>query len=245
MKVCVWRSGHEIADTVANALNDGLRSHGLELDLDTDEVVPPEIDVHIGYGILRGTDHVWRECERLGKPYFIVDRGYWKPGHYDGYYRVSLRGTQQTSGWPEPDWERWEKLGLTVEKTLIERGSSGGHDLCIPPTDYVNSFFNLGPWLDRQPITRVRFKGSENPLDVDLACCGRVITFNSSVGWEALRRGIPVESDPVHSIVGAWQAKHGIGKREELFATMAGLQLTLDEMRVGKLMPLMEKLLNG
>lgn len=242
MRICVWRTGHAIADTVATALSRSLNVpiyHANEvLDL-------PDADVHIGYGILRGMASVYKRAERDGKPYFIVDRGYWKPGHYDGYYRVSLRGTQQTSGCPVPDWERWKALGLKVEPQFKREG----YTLVCPPTDYVETFLRPGMdnWLNCDGYNKngiIRHKGCPRSLDIDLAGASRVITFNSSVGWEALRRGIPVESDPVHSIVGAWQAKNGADKRNELFATMAALQLTLDEMRGGHLLPLLQKLLD-
>lgn len=247
MKICVWRTGHEIADTVAEAMLTGLRRTSYCLGNNhTSTILNNDYDIHIGYGILRGMGDVFRECDRQGKPWFNIDKGYWKPGHYDGYYRVSLRGTQQTSGWPDPDWERWEKLGLNVEPWQ----KRNGYTLVCPPTDYVETFLRPGMdnWLNCNSYIKdglVRHKGCERLLDSDLAAASRVIIFNSSVGWESLRRGIPVESDPVHSIVGAWQAKHGTDKRKELFATMAGLQLTLDEMRSGKLLPLLQKLLDA
>lgn len=278
MKICVWRTGHEIADTVAEAAWSGLtkdhpytrQSIGGQIPRMfsdgnvqvsfrniNEEHIPNwdrttkairSHDIHIGYGILRNIDKVWKLCEQYNKPYFIVDRGYFKPGHYDGYYRVSLRGTQQTSGWPEPVWERWEKLQLPVAEPL----KRDGYALVCPPTDHVCEWLN---WSDvdcdiwdrkhNPENSLIRYKSCTRPLDDDLAAASRVITFNSSVGWEALRRGIPVESDPVHSIVGAWQAKHGVGKREELFAVMSACQLTLDEMRGGLLMPLLQKLLDA
>lgn len=247
MKICVWRTGHEIADRVAEAVLAGLRGTPHLLGNNhTSTILNNEYDIHIGYGILRGMADVFRECDRQGKPWFCIDKGYWKPGHYDGYYRVSLRGTQQTSGWPEPDWERWRALGLAVEPmqqqgdTLADRHPV----LFCPPTDYACEFFGIKLWVKPNGLVDYwRPKGIDDPIKWDGV--RRVCTFNSSVGWEALRRGIPVESDPVHSIVGAWQAKHGTDKREELFATMAGLQLTLDEMRSGLLWPLMQKLLDA
>lgn len=273
MKICVWRTNHPIADTIARAALVGLNTptnptYFAETNTNYLHDKVYSHDIHIGYGILRGMADVFRECDRQGKPWFCIDRGYWKPGHYDGYYRVSLRGTQQTSGWPAPDWDRWEKLGLSVEPM---RESTGKGVLSCPPTDYVEEFFDIKDWFyKRHPFyharnynIRKRCKGSTIPLEDDFNSNDSVETFNSSVGWEALRRGIPVESDPVHSIVGAWQEslKHRrktgtyqsdintsdvetlMNTREQLFATMAGLQLTLDEMRGGKLMPLLEKLL--
>lgn len=249
MKICVWHTNHPIADTVAKASNYGLLNEGHEIGMqnaamfNSFEDVVSIYDIHIGYGILRGMADVFRECGRQGKPWFCIDRGYWKPGHYDGYYRVSLRGTQQTGGWPNPDYTRWQALGLMVEPP---KGANSNLLVC-PPTDYAKDFFkidNLVYSSDGAKVVRLRCKDADNEsLDNALAWADRVATFNSSVGWEVLRRGIAVESDPVHSIIGAWQAKHGVDKRAELFAIMACLQLTLNEMRGGMLLPLMEKLL--
>lgn len=250
MKICVWRTGHEIADTVYDAILEGFRGlspMGCYTQNSEMTKLVECADIHIGYGILRGMADVFRECDRQGKSWFCIDRGYWNPGHYDGYYRVSLRGAQQTSGWPAPDWDRWKALGVMVEPEHPEwKPFDERYTLVVPPSDYVREWLNLDwkpPLRNTDRFIKYTLKGATETVDERLDPAGRVVTFNSALGWEALRRGIPVESDPVHSIVGAWQAKHGTDKREELFATMAGLQLTLDEMRSGKLMPLMEKLL--
>lgn len=251
-KICVWRTHHEIADTVADAVLAGLPKHFPDrydyFSWHAPDCVENKTlgniqhaDIHIGYGILRGMTEVFRECDRQGKPWFNIDKGYWGPGHYDGYYRVSLRGTQQTSSWPAPDLKRWGALGLTIDEPV----KRDNYDMLCPQTQHVEKFFGSHCWPVRIDGKRcfVRHKEQARSLDDDLSSASRVVTFNSSVGWEALRRGIPCESDPEHSIVGAWQAVHGYNKCKELFATMAALQLTLDEMRQGFLWPLMQKLL--
>lgn len=259
MKIAIWITEHEIARTVGQAAYDGLKDQGHDVELC--QTVPAEHlkaigDINIGYGVLRNMDAVWRKSEHDGKPWLVLDRGYWKPDHYDGYYRVSLRGTQQTSGWPAPDYERWERLGLTIEEPVKRDGSV----LICPPTDYVCERLNIKPndWVQNVGNADfkafegdaddyhafVRWKGNDEPVLWDYV--RKVITFNSSVGWEALRRGIPCESDPQHSIVGAWAKTHDLmATRRELFATQAALQLTLDEIRSGALFPLMQKLLDA
>lgn len=236
----ILRTGHEISDTVTSALEEGLYG-------------PITCrDFSIGYGILRGNAEKFRKC-----PTWInIDRGYIKPHHYDGYYRFSLCGTQQTNlGDIEPDYVRLEKL--QVDFPLPRGIDSTAHTLIIPPTDHVAKFFkvNAYEWVRDQRMIytdsplRIRMKGDDTPLEKHLANCLRVVTFNSSVGWEALRRGIPVYSDETHSIVGAY--KKFIDKplhldfkaRRDLFAIMAGLQLTLQEIRDGMLCPLIDKLL--
>ena len=257
MKIAVWRTGHEIADTVADAVKEGIPNAEMCY------IPPSQInavgDVNIGYGILRGMDKVFRECERQGKPWINIDRGYFQPGHYDGHYRISLCGTQQTLGLDqlEPDYKRLGNLGIKFQDPY--RINAQAHTLIVPPTDYVCDFFKVDKeksllgLLDMKAVYDrpyiIRHKGDKTPLGQHLTNCLRVVTFNSSVGWEALRRGIPVYSDPNCSIVGVWQKMSckplhlDLLNIYKLFAVMSSLQLTLSEIKSGMLCPLMEKLL--
>lgn len=259
MRIAVFITGHEIADTVAHAVANGLAGDGRQVSYCTTDRLDliDEADICIGYGILRGMDDVFRACQKVGKPFFHIDKGYFKPNHYDGYYRVSLNGTQQTFGFDKlkPDYERWDALGAEVLPASQRRECS----LVCPATEPVSAFFGEWdmPWVTEDIIYRDKqFQGI--PLQQHLDACNRVITFNSSVGWEALRQGIPVTSDPYHSIVGAY-VKHfeernkvsfdksiqeGTNSRRDLFALMSSLQLTLNEMREGKLWELMSRLLS-
>src|SRR4051812_36204771 len=98
MKICVWKTGHEIADTVADALAEGLNGICFSTDSKKDCDFSA-FDAHVAYGILRGNAEVFRGCDKAGVPWFNVDRGYLNPSHYDGYYRISYRGTQ--ASWHE------------------------------------------------------------------------------------------------------------------------------------------------
>lgn len=254
MNIAVWKTGHEIADTVANAVVSGLdnaRTYSIG------ETIP-DYYIQICYGILRGGTEVFRRARQNNKPFFIIDRAYWKPGHYDGYYRISLNGTQQTTGLDnlEPDYERWDKLGLQIlPERLIEEGPElykRHPKLFCPPTEPVCAFFDVKPWeKPKGLIDYWREKDTNESLQAQLDKCKSVDTFNSSVGWEALRQGIPVISDPNHSFLGAYMktvdsmSQMDIDSRRRCFAVQAGLQLTLDEMRSGLLWPLIQKLLNA
>lgn len=267
MKIAVWRTGHEIADTVVEAVYEGLKlpiRYGkcsvdqFTTDMAYNQNVIEVPDIHIGYGILRGMDKVFKACAKAGKPWLNIDKGYFNPGHYDGYYRVSLCGTQQTTGLDKlgPDYARLAALGIEI----CRNHSRLGYTMLCPPTLHVANFFDIDDdeqwkyeavqdliYEDVKFITR--YKGDEHPINWDRLGCVR--TFNSSVGWDALRQGIPVTSDPDHSIVGAYQkmvAKEinmDYDERRKLFAIMAGLQLSLDEMRSGKLWPLIQRLLQS
>jgi len=255
MKICVWKTGHEIADTIARVAHESLPGSILKQTSDVSERAIDEAEIHICYGILRGADQVFRLAEKAGKPWFNIDKGYWKPGHYEGYYRVSLRGTQQTFGFDrlEPDYDRWDE----TDQIIWERAPTFYRHikLVCPPTDYVRDFYYQDRWeifnAGNTPDYFYRTKLCNRLLNDDLNRSKEVITFNSSVGWEALRQGIPVTSDPTHSIVGAYQKlidkplHLDFNERRKLFAIMASLQLTLSEMRSGQLWPLLQKLLGS
>lgn len=270
MKIAVWKTGHEIADMVADAVAEGSwragQSAGLYNTIDKDIHTPiiRHEDISLAYGILRGTAEIFKECARLDKPWFNIDRGYFSPSHYDGYYRLSLRGTQQTTGLDKlaPDYDRLRALGVEMKPW---RGFDPSKPVLVcPPTEHVQQFFRLDPavywdmkwhgsaWKDTLCNGWVlRNKGDTKPLNLN--DYSYVLTFNSSVGWQALAAGIPCVSDPEHSIVGAWfkdtkliddLSKAQETEREKLFGVMANLQLTLDEMRSGRIWQLVNLLMS-
>jgi hypothetical protein len=188
MKVCVWKTGHEIADTVARAIGGNIYDTK-----DCNQNIIDAYDIHVGYGILRGMADVFARAAKANKPYFNLDRGYINPGHFDGKYRISLNGTQQVGSWPDPiphsmPLQPWR--GFDENKPI----------LVCPPTDVVAEFFNVYGWRCVDGV--VRRKGNPNPInfqDYNYVC-----TFNSSVGWQAIAAGIPCISDTTFSMVGSF-----------------------------------------
>lgn len=273
MRICVWRTGHEIAETVADAVYNGLKKDVTVSIIrvpDQDFIFPDHwdphpiksYDAHIGYGILRGMDKIFRACDKAGKPWFNIDKGYLKPGHYDGYYRISLRGTQHTHGGNYADYERLGSLCLNFANW---RGLDYKLPVLIcPPTGYVTHWLpEAKTWLrttinslNQQRLSyTVRLKDDlpRMSLEHDILHCNYVHTFNSSVGWEAIRLGVPCVSDTKHSFVGSYFGHISLDKlshsqdiaRQELFASMSSLQLTLEEVKQGKLWPLMQRMLKA
>ncbi len=261
MKIAVWHTGHEIADTVSDYCYKSLPASTRLLTSNLSEEPIKGHDIHIGYGILRGMNDVFRMAQTNGKPWFNIDKGYIGSGHFDGYYRISLRGTQhtQTSWLHFIDRERLNGLCVNFEPW---RGMEYGKPVLIcPPQPDTAAFFGIDhdKWLNdavksccgRKHV--VRRKGDHSILMDSILGSSMVVTFNSSVAWEAMRLGVPSMSDLRHSFLGHvsceinvadlvnWQKLH----RVDLFAAMAGLQLTLQEMRDGKLWQLMNRLMSG
>jgi len=255
MKIAVWKTGHQIADTVADALVDGVRnckSQHIEcynnLAAMGDYAWP---EAYIGYGILR--HNTFEIATRYNKPYFEIDRGYFNPGHFDGYYRISYKGTQ--AKWHDdipqsdicPELEPWRK---PPEK---------GYVLIVPPTDAVIDFFgiNYSQWLTEASKScgyygsSIRYKDEQRPIEWDKLA--GVVTFNSSIGWQALQKGIPCISNSEHSLVGSYYNQNLVDynfesvksiPREPLFKSMLAHQFTLNEMRAGKAWTLINHYLN-
>lgn len=254
MRIAIWTTNHHIADTVAEHINRGLRlcCQTPTILSTTKAALADQFDLSIGYGILRGMTAVFR----ASKNYIHLDRGFWKSGHFSGYYRVSHNGTQQTRLANIPtDPSRWNNLDIEIQPKRLTAGLD--KILVCPPTPDVCNFFNLdvNKWLNHTAIQYkdkviIRHKDSSIPLAEHLAQARKVVTFNSSVGWEAMRQGIEVVSDPSHSIIGAWKkeldkdATLDLDERCKIFAKMAALQLTLEEMQQGSLWSLMSNLMS-
>lgn len=215
-----WRTGHEIADTVVNALSDNCSNYNI-------------VDNHstsIAYGILRGTTGAFKKSNI----WFEIDKGFWDARHYDGLYRVSYKGTQPI----------WTGQGLSEDHGIqFEPWTERRYDkwvMICPPTLPVCEFFGLdySEWLfqavnqangTRMPYM-IRAKGTEAPIEWDKL--GMVITFNSSVAVEAIRRGIPSISDPEHSSVGSYtMAINAIDgyDRYALFSWLSAHQIRLSD----------------
>lgn len=186
MRLAIWTTGHPICDTIAQSfIKAGCDSYHVN---QIDSVDMEAYDAHIAYGILRNTDRVFRRT----KHWFNVDLGYLGAGHYNGTYRISYCGTQAR-------WTGDKAANHPLRETV----------LIAPPTPPVCQFFGVdsAAWLGntiRQckglPY-RIRHKTS-TPLG--WSGIGGVVTFNSSLGWQALQRGLGVISDPEHSLVGSY-----------------------------------------
>lgn len=247
MKIAVWKTGHIIADTVADALAEGFYNESKIRFTKEFLGRMPRDQTQIGYGILRGNNRIFCQAEISGNPWFNVDRGYFNPGHFDGYYRISHKGTQAKY---DPAFDAPE---CDIELDPICKDDKSKPVLFCPPTEAVAQFFlsdctyggifSLDKWcLENVPLGGFikREKGDKNPIDWD--SIRAVITFNSSVGWQAIQRGIPCMSDPLHSVVGSYYNTKSIDELIEMFNTkprkplfnfMRAHQFTLDEIRQG------------
>lgn len=199
------KTGHPIADTVSDLIGD-----------------LPDGDYIAAYGILR---------HRLfdSGNWFEFDKGFWNAAHYRGNYRLSNRRTQphyHSDGPTKPH-------GLDLKPWQYNSGPA----LICPPTSHVCEFFgiDLTSWLldaIRQAGNKYIMRNKGDSHIVDWAKISKVITFNSTIGIEALINGIPVISDPVHSTIGSYTVDiKSIDQlnRNELLSFMAAHQFKLSD----------------
>jgi hypothetical protein len=252
----IWHTGHQINETVTEAFYHG----ALKLS-STDEGYSykhtgfwnGKATPSISYGILRGTGDIFNKCRLLvpRTEWWEIDRGYFKPNHFEGYYRISLNGIRATycksASYeneiiaPDVPSDRLDKLDITLKPW---RG--GKNILLCPPTDYIAEWegIDVDEWVSSQvnkikeatdrPI-KIRKKADPLPLEHDLVDAHFVIGYQSNVVLDALRAGIPAFNTDCYDVPLNLSHIEGEYKfdRERLFRFLSYCQFTLDEFRSG------------
>lgn len=256
--ITLWKTGHAINETVVDALQIGsykldksYGENGFSIKNTHMKQALRKPITSMSYGILRGCGELFNDCYDAGVEYWEVDRGYFKPRHFDGYYRISYNNTRAKYN-PEIakklPRDRWDALDINIAPW---KEGDAGYVLLCPPTEHVASFFNLREdWVDyacdriKQGTDRhihIRGKHDENgPLDMDLEGAHCVFTFNSNVAVEALLKGVPaitMSPDILHwnNLVFEMAESPNLKDfdRESLFKFLSYCQFTLEEIKEG------------
>lgn len=247
----VWKTEHYINRFVTEAFYEGLLKHEPKAKLrSVSDYNPREVKHAISYGILRGTDSIYKLSTSNSQEYWEIDRGYFKPAHFEGYYRVSKNDLRASYVKGRLPTDRFEMLRIHFAPWR----TNGKHILVCPPTAAVAQFtgLDLQQWIisvedeihrySDRPII-IRGKDSKTPLQQDLHNCHCVITYNSNVAIDALLAGIPVISLDYLTDIYPWNRLriHDIetdglcvANRADLFSFLSYCQFTLEEFKAGK-----------
>lgn len=243
----VWTTDHEYNRIVLSSLIEGLRrcgvSHVVRRAADYDGCPVPSIS----YGVLRGAGQIYRDCMEAGVPWWNIDKGFFHPGHFSGYYRIGYRHLQPLFHVDaDGDDRRWRALGIELQP-WVHRPE--GTTLVCPP-EGICDFYGLEQraWLQR--VGRVlpgdvfgkmvvRLRTSRTPLSAALSLARCVVTHSSNVAIEAIVAGIPAYADT--GMVRSWNKMsfHEADRwqdhldRRALCIQAANSQFTLDEFRSG------------
>ena len=244
MKPVALYTDHDISQRVCEAWGD--RKHVRE-GLDARDPIV--------YGVLRGCGEIIRLCEALNRDWWHIDNGYFRPGHFDGYYRVTLNGFQATEPFECPP-DRFEKLGTVMEPWR----KLGSHVLIVPPSpgravwygfrgeDWVSCTINdIRRSTDRKIAVKTGPKGNMQQA-LENAWC--VVTFDSQSATHALREGVPciVTGEHIAESV-SWDfpdiESPKWPERDPWAHWVAYNQFTLDEMRSGEAWNLLKSTAGG
>lgn len=252
MTMYVWHTGHQINERVSAALHAGIPQTILKHTEWADNYInQTNKHVAIGYGILRGTADIFRHNHTTGVDFYEVDRGYLNPNHYDGYYRISKNALQATYRELDLPSDRLDKLKFERKQWFNPKG----HILIIPPSEYIEEFYNHPPgWWESEVVKsldgvsrpfKIRHKSESSPLEHDLQGAYCVITFNSNVAVDATIKGVPVVTG-MYSVAGKW-CGNSIGdiienkieaptqeRVDKLLRFVSYNQFTLEEIRKGE-----------
>ena len=102
------------------------------------------------YGDGHGLRPLLQQAIDEARQWVYLDNGYFKPGHFDGHYRVTLNAYSH-SGYPESSVSnrsalRWNRLGLKIKPWA----KGGGFILVCPPGEAYGRWrgLNLSAWLE-------------------------------------------------------------------------------------------------
>lgn len=196
------------------------------------------------YGLSKFTLPVFRAA----KGWYYIDNGYFRPGHYDGYYKVTKNAAQHTGEGDSPP-DRWETLDLKIKpwrKTgrhvLVVLQSKTYHELRgrRPGTWLWDTLAEINRVTDRPIIVRPKptARTKKRPFEQDLADAWCMVTYSSNTAVEALIEGVPV-----FVTEGAAKSMSGdlsdietpyYPEREQWAWNLAANQWTLEEMKSGQ-----------
>lgn len=163
------------------------------------------------YGDAYGLRKLLDDAIATNRKWFYIDNGYFKPGHFSGFYRVT-RGAYACSGDPSVGVDaraisRWKALRLEIKPWSNWQGGSGFVLVCPPGESYGKwRGLNLSNWLDETlAILRantdreIRIRPKPAPhlrrydtIQMALHGAHALVTYASNTASEALLEGVPV-----------------------------------------------------
>jgi len=173
------------------------------------------------FGILRGTDMVYKHCVNNQIKFFFMDRPYWGMSRQVPYWlRITKNEHVKNFIEDRPD----DRFKATFPYEIQPYHKNGKKILVCPPTNAIAQFFECKDWLertmkelekhtDREIIVREKPYNPETYLDangvmrtgenttqsskekIDWREIHAVVTNNSSITIKALANGVPVFAD--------------------------------------------------
>jgi hypothetical protein len=239
-----YTSGHIHSLTIATAFSKG---SGLPLVGTENGLLPGGV---FTYGNLRGLKPILDRAIAEGREWIYADNGYFRPGHYNGYYRVT-RNAYQHDGGGTANPDRWQALGKHIKPWK----RSGKFVMVCPPSAGLAQLrgFDAGLWLadtlaqlkaftNRELVVRAKPAKGKPTVQLwdSLRGCHALVTHSSNTAVEALLFGVPVFCTDTCASYGMGlpdlsriETPYYPDDRERWVQVLAANQWTLDEMKDG------------
>jgi len=204
------------------------------------------------FGDERGLRSMLDRCIADGREWIYIDNGYFKWGHFAGYYRVTRNAYMQTNIGQASD-RRWRRLGLKIKPW--QRG--GSFILVCPPTHRFAQLrrFDADAWIANTLATlkantdreiRIRTKPPKrecraNPIEQAIKGAHALVCHSSNAAAEVMIEGYPTfctdrcaASPLAESDLARIESPRYPDGREPWAHWLAANQWTIDEMRSGQ-----------
>lgn len=188
---------------------------------------PPAGSIFVTWNRIGGADYAARQFEARGLPVLVAENASWGNSFQGRQWYSIAKGLHNTAGrFPVGSADRWDSLGCHLadwrtrgETVVLPQRGIGPAGVAMPRGWTAAGRVRAHPGA-REAV----------PLEVDLANCGKVVTWGSGAAVKALMWGIPVESHMPQWIAAQDNTDAG---RLAMFRRLAWAQWTLDEISAG------------
>lgn len=212
---------------------DGLRRHGYTV-IPGHTVTPSTGDLLVTWNRIHAGEPAARAFERAGCRVIVTENASWGNDFAGDRWYTLTRNRHNTSGmFPVGGPERWDSLGVELapwrtggETVILAQRSIGSPPVASPRQWAEGALARYGGRIRPHPGIH-----AAKPLEVDLAGCGRVVTWGSGAAIKALLWGIPVVSEMSNWI---GQQDNTDAGRLEAFRRLAWAQWRHSEIESGE-----------
>lgn len=211
------------------------------------------------YGILRGCGELIAMAQHMKHDYWHIDNGYVRQSdhmrhdgpRYDGFYRITKNGFQNTDEPEARPPDRWKATGDHKYSRIAHNWTKGENILVIPPSKFVAEYQRIDPetWLKqveaeiRKRTDRpIQIKTMKGELELFLPKTHCLVTHESMAALHAVILGTPAIALGNHCIGDlSWTwgdlerpRYFDRGRVYKLCHWLAYNQFSLDEIRSGR-----------
>lgn len=216
MKAVILRHDHPRSRRIGEALANGARRMGWEVEETTEVHTKPRGHMLAGYGWRNR--NTFRAYRAANLPFFYVDLGYWgrkvAGGDYSGFHKVVLNDRHATAYFRRnrphdrsaaaPPIRPWRTTGshIVLAGLSAKAAAAIGQRALEWETATIAALravtgrplvYRPKPsWKDAQPIPGTRFSPGSEPIEAVLQNAWALVTLHSNAAVDALAAGIPV-----------------------------------------------------